>query len=59
HIIGTTKTNACTLIISIDNKTALLLKLYRNRQLLMFLEVGACAPYFVFETNVREYLTRI
>ncbi|HEL1680734.1 TPA: site-specific integrase, partial [Streptococcus suis] len=41
HIIGTTKTKAGTRIISIDKKTALLLKQYRNRQRLMFLEVGA------------------
>lgn len=59
HIIGTTKTKAGTRIISIDKKTALLLKQYRNRQRLMFLEVGACAPDVVFATTVREYLPRI
>ncbi|HEM4161362.1 TPA: site-specific integrase [Streptococcus suis] len=59
HIIGTTKTKAGTRIISIDKKTALLLKQYRNRQRLMFLEVGACAPSVVFATTVREYLPRI
>ncbi|HEL1684571.1 TPA: site-specific integrase, partial [Streptococcus suis] len=59
HIIGTTKTKAGTRIISIDKKTALLLKQYRNRQRLMFLEVGAYAPSVVFATTVREYLPRI
>ncbi|HEM3108759.1 TPA: site-specific integrase [Streptococcus suis] len=59
HIIGTTKTKAGTRIISIDKKTALLLKQYRNRQRLMFLEVGACAPDVVFATTVRVYLSRI
>lgn len=59
HIIGTTKTKAGTRIISIDKKTALLLKQYRNRQRLMFLEVGECAPSVVFATTVREYLPRI
>ncbi|MBO4109165.1 site-specific integrase [Streptococcus suis] len=59
HIIGTTKTKAGTRIISIDKKTALLLKQYRNRQRLMFLEVGVCAPGVVFATTVTEYLSRI
>ncbi|MGQ7596068.1 tyrosine-type recombinase/integrase [Streptococcus suis] len=59
HIIGTTKTKAGTRIISMDKKTALLLKQYRNRQRLMFLEVGAYAPSVVFATTVREYLPRI
>ncbi|HEM5141012.1 TPA: site-specific integrase [Streptococcus suis] len=59
RIIGTTKTKAGTRIISIDKKTALLLKQYRNRQRLMFLEVGACAPTVVFETTINKYLSRI
>lgn len=59
HIIGTTKTKAGTRIISIDKKTVLLLKQYQNRQRLMFLEVGACAPDVVFATTLREYLPRV
>ncbi len=59
HIIGTTKTKAGTRIISIDKKTVLLLKQYQNRQRLMFLEVGACAPGVVFATTLREYLPRV
>ncbi|HEM4974598.1 tyrosine-type recombinase/integrase [Streptococcus suis] len=58
RIIGSTKTKAGTRVISIDKKTALMLKQYRNRQRLIFFDVGACAPSVVFATTTREYLPR-
>ncbi|HFI0466860.1 TPA: tyrosine-type recombinase/integrase [Streptococcus suis] len=57
--VGSTKTKAGTRVISIDKKTLLMLKQYRNRQRLMFLDVGACAPSVVFETTLNKYLSRI
>ena len=58
RMIGETKTKAGTRKISIDPRTALMLRQYQNRQRLMFLEVGARAPSVVFATTVRDYLPR-
>lgn len=55
--IGETKTKAGERVISIDKATALMLKQYRNRQRVMFLEVGA-TPTRVFQTPTRRYLLR-
>lgn len=56
--VGMTKTKAGMRTISIDQKTALLLKQYRNRQRLIFLEIGAEAPSVVFATTIRTYFRR-
>ncbi|MCW1000631.1 site-specific integrase, partial [Streptococcus anginosus] len=45
--VGTPKSKAGIRIISIDNKTILMLKQYRNRQRQLFFETGARAPALV------------
>ncbi|MTB63840.1 tyrosine-type recombinase/integrase [Streptococcus sp. zg-86] len=56
--VGETKTKAGERIISVDKATALMLKQYKNRQRLKFLEIGARAPVRVFQTPTRQYLLR-
>ncbi|MER0123215.1 site-specific integrase [Streptococcus sp. ZJ100] len=56
--VGETKTKAGERVISVDKATALMLKHYRNRQRLTFLEIGAHAPIRVFQTTTRQYLLR-
>ncbi|MBF0778327.1 tyrosine-type recombinase/integrase [Streptococcus cuniculi] len=53
--IGSPKSKAGVRTISIDKKTALLLKQYQNRQRLIFLEVGERSPSVVFATPTKEY----
>lgn len=57
-LIGDTKTKAGTRTISIDTKTVLMLKQYKNRQRLIFLEVGSPAPTAVFSTPTNDRLRR-
>ena len=54
--VGTPKSKAGIRIISIDNKTILMLKQYRNRQRQIFVEVGATAPSVVFATPTQTYM---
>ncbi|UUM61162.1 site-specific integrase [Streptococcus suis] len=54
-LVGTPKSKAGIRIISIDKKTINLLRLYKNRQRQLFLEVGARASSVVFATPTREY----
>lgn len=54
-IIGTPKSKAGYRIISVDQKTINLLRLYKNRQRQLFSEVGGEAPKVVFATPTREY----
>lgn len=53
--VGTPKSKAGIRIISIDNKTILMLKQYRNRQRQAFIEIGAPAPALVFSTTISQY----
>lgn len=53
--VGTPKSKAGIRIISIDNKTILMLKQYRNRQRQAFMEIGAPAPALVFSTTISQY----
>ncbi|MCW1397184.1 tyrosine-type recombinase/integrase [Streptococcus agalactiae] len=53
--VGTPKSKAGIRIISIDNKTILMLKQYRNRQRQLFFETGARAPALVFSTTISKY----
>lgn len=55
-LVGSPKSKAGNRVISIDKKTALLLKQYQNRQRLLFLEVGAPAPAVVFATPSITYI---
>ncbi|HFU4448335.1 TPA: tyrosine-type recombinase/integrase [Streptococcus suis] len=54
-LVGTPKSKAGIRNISIDKKTINLLRLYKNRQRQLFLEVGARASSVVFATPTREY----
>lgn len=54
-ILGTPKSKAGFRVISIDKKTVNMLKLYKNRQRQLFLEVSDCAPKVVFATPNNEY----
>lgn len=54
-LIGTPKSKAGARVISIDKKTINLLRLYKNRQRQLFLEVSDCAPKVVFATPNKEY----
>ncbi|HGK8281686.1 TPA: tyrosine-type recombinase/integrase [Streptococcus pyogenes] len=54
-ILGTPKSKAGFRVISIDKKTVNMLKLYKNRQRQLFLEVSDCAPKVVFATPNKEY----
>ncbi len=53
--ISTPKTKSGKRIISIDNKLVLLLKQYRNRQRLIFIEIGAHAPKVIFASPTLTY----
>ncbi|GAA5362458.1 site-specific integrase [Streptococcus uberis] len=54
-IVGTPKSKAGYRVISIDQKTINLLRLYKNRQRQLFSEVGGEAPEVVFATPTRKY----
>ena len=54
-IVGTPKSKAGYRVISIDQKTINLLRLYKNRQRQLFNEVGGEAPSVVFATPTRKY----
>lgn len=54
-ILDTPKSKAGFRVISIDKKTVNMLKLYKNRQRQLFLEVSDCAPKVVFATPNKEY----
>lgn len=54
-IVSTPKTKAGTRVISIDKKTALMLKQYRNRQRLQFLAIGGKPPKVVFASTTLLY----
>lgn len=54
-IVGTPKSKAGYRVISIDQKTINLLRLYKNRQRQLFSEVGVEAPEVVFATPTRKY----
>lgn len=54
-LLGTPKSKAGFRVISIDKKTVNMLKLYKNRQRQLFLEVSDCAPKVVFATPNKEY----
>lgn len=56
NAMSTVKSKAGNRIISIDNKTILMLKQYRNRQRQIFVEVGATAPSDVFATPTTTYM---
>lgn len=57
-LVGTPKSEAGNRVISIDNKTVLMLKQYRNRQRQIFIEAGARVPKVVFATPTATYLER-
>ncbi|MCQ8266789.1 site-specific integrase [Streptococcus suis] len=54
-LVGTPKSKAGIRIISIDKKTCKMLRLYKNRQRQLYLEIGESAPLVVFATPTREY----
>lgn len=54
-IVGSPKSKAGYRVISIDQKTVHLLKLYRNRQRQLFQSAGCDTPKIVFSTPTREY----
>ncbi|CYY27976.1 tyrosine-type recombinase/integrase [Streptococcus suis] len=54
-LVGTPKSKAGIRVISIDKKTCNMLRLYKNRQRLLYLEIGESAPLVVFATPTREY----
>ncbi len=54
-LIGTPKSKAGVRVISIDKKTVNMLRLYKNRQRQLFLEVDSQAPVVVFATPTKEY----
>ena len=54
-LIGTPKSKAGIRVISIDPKTCNMLRLYKNRQRQLYLEVGARAPGVVFATPTKDY----
>ena len=56
NAVSTVKSKAGNRIISIDNKTILMLKQYRNRQRQIFVEIGARAPSVVFATPTQTYM---
>lgn len=56
--VGTPKSEAGNRIISIDNKTVLMLKQYMNRQRLIFLEADLPVPNVVFATPTAVYIER-
>ena len=54
-IVGTPKSKAGYRVISIDQKTINLLRLYKNRQRQLFSEVSSEVPSVVFATPTRKY----
>ena len=54
-IVGTPKSKAGYRVISIDQKTVNLLRLYKNRQRQLFTDVGSESPTVVFATPTRKY----
>ena len=54
-IVGTPKSKAGFRIISIDQKTVNLLRLYKNRQRKLFTDISSEAPEVVFSTPTRKY----
>lgn len=54
-IVGTPKSKAGFRVISIDQKTVNLLRLYKNRQRRLFTDVSSEAPEVVFATPTRKY----
>ncbi|HEM3201083.1 Phage integrase: site-specific recombinase [Streptococcus suis] len=55
NLVGTPKSKAGIRVISIDKKTCNMLRLYKNRQRQLYLEIGESAPLVVFATPTREY----
>ena len=54
-IVGTPKSKAGFRVISIDQKTVNLLRLYKNRQRQLFTDVSSESPEVVFATPTRKY----
>lgn len=54
-LIGTPKSKAGVRVISIDKKTINLLRLYKNRQRQLFIEIGTRVSAVVFSTPLKEY----
>ncbi|MGO0038440.1 tyrosine-type recombinase/integrase [Streptococcus suis] len=54
-IVGTPKSKAGIRVISIDQKTSNLLRLFKNRQRQLYLEVGAPTSPVVFAIPTKEY----
>lgn len=54
--VSTVKSKAGNRVISIDNKTVLMLKQYQNRQRQIFQELGELTPSVVFATPTRTYM---
>ena len=54
-IVGTPKSKAGFRVISIDQKTVNLLRLYKNRQRQLFTDISSEAPEVVFATPTRKY----
>ena len=54
-IVGTPKSKAGFRVISIDQKTVNLLRLYKNRQRHLFTDISSEAPEVVFATPTRKY----
>lgn len=54
-IVGTPKSKAGYRVISIDQKTVNLLRLYKNRQRQLFTDISSEAPEVVFATPTRKY----
>ncbi|EHI65091.1 site-specific recombinase, phage integrase family [Streptococcus pseudoporcinus LQ 940-04] len=57
RLVSTTKTKAGTRVISIDQATVNMLRLYQVRQRQLFHEVDEKAPKVVFATPTREYIS--
>ena len=54
-IVGTPKSKAGFRVISIDQKSVNLLRLYKNRQRQLFTDISSEAPEVVFATPTRKY----
>ncbi|QBX07439.1 integrase [Streptococcus satellite phage Javan147] len=55
RLVGGPKSKAGIRVISVDQKTINLLRLYKNRQRQLFAEVGNGSPKVVFSTPTKEY----
>lgn len=55
RLVGDPKSKAGIRVISVDQKTINLLRLYKNRQRQLFAEVGNGSPKVVFSTPTKEY----